>query len=295
MAAARAADFAAAIWCRRLPVANRAPHPAGIFRPSIHVMEFSPGADVSALVADPRFYAALGIAVLSGVVRGFSGFGSALIYIPLASAVYGPKLAAASFVLIDFFCCIPLVVRAWPACDKREVMPLTIACALTIPLGALLLLYLDPIWLRWGIAALILGLLAVLVSGWRYRGRAPLPLTIGVGLFSGITGGATTLTGPIPIVYWLGSASGARVVRANLIMFFLFTDGLVALTYYFQGLMTAEAVALAILTGVPFLVALGAGARLFRGASERTYRRIAYAIVALAALVSLPLFDRVFR
>jgi uncharacterized membrane protein YfcA len=258
-------------------------------------MEFSLGAHVSALLADPRLYAALGIAMLSGLVRGFSGFGSALIYIPLASAVYGPKLAAASFVLIDFFCCLPLVVRAWPACNRREVIPLTVACAITIPLGALLLLYLDPIWLRWGIAVLILGLLAVLVSGWRYRGQASLPLTIGVGLFSGVTGGATTLTGPIPIVYWLGSASGAAVVRANLIMFFLFTDGLVALTYAVQGLMTAQAVVLAILTGVPFLLALGVGARLFRGASDLTYRRIAYAIVALAALVSLPLFDRVLR
>jgi uncharacterized membrane protein YfcA len=258
-------------------------------------MDFSIGAHLSALLADPRFYAALGIAVLSGVVRGFSGFGSALIYIPLASAVYGPKLAAASFVLIDFFGTIPLAARAWPVCNKREVVPLGIACAVTIPLGALLLIYLDPIWIRWGIAVLILGLLAVLLSGWRYRGQASLPLTIGVGLFSGVTGGATTLTGPIPIVYWLGSASGAAVVRANLIVFFLFTDGFVALVYWVQGLLTAEAVMLALLTGLPFYFALAAGARLFRGASELTYRRIAYLIVAVAALVSLPVFDRVLR
>ena len=31
-------------------------------------------------VADPRFAAAVGIAAVSGLVRGFSGFGSALIY-----------------------------------------------------------------------------------------------------------------------------------------------------------------------------------------------------------------------
>jgi uncharacterized protein len=259
------------------------------------MIEFPFSALFAAAFSDPRFYAALGVAVLSGVVRGFSGFGSALIYIPLASAIYGPKMAAASFVLIDFFCTIPLAIRAWPACNKREVMPLTIACAVTIPLGALLLRYMDPIWLRWGIAFLILGLLAVLVSGWRYRGEAPLPLTIGVGLISGVTGGATTLTGPIPIVYWLGSPSGVATVRANLIVYFLLTDALVAVTYWVQGLMTAEAVVLALLVGLPFFLALGAGARLFRGASDLTYRRIAYAIVAAAALVSLPLLDGLLR
>ena len=39
---------------------------------------------------------------LAGVVRGFSGFGSALIYIPLISAIYDPRTAAGTFVLIDF-------------------------------------------------------------------------------------------------------------------------------------------------------------------------------------------------
>ncbi len=245
----------------------------------------------AALFADPRFMVALGITVLSGVVRGFSGFGSALIYIPLVSAVYEPKIAAASFVLIDFFCTIPLAIRAYPICNKREVLPLTLATACTIPLGALILHYVEPVWLRWFIAILILGLLAVLVSGWRYRRQASLPLTIGVGLASGISGGATTLTGPLAIIYWLGSASGAAVVRANLMVFFLLTDGLVSVVYLAQGLLTPEIIAIALSIALPFFASLTLGAVLFRGASDLTYRRIAYAIVALAALVSLPLFD----
>ena len=247
------------------------------------------------MLADPRFFATFAIALLSGLVRGFSGFGSALIFIPLVSAVYGPKIAAASFVLIDFFCTIPLAIRAYPACNKREVLPLTLATCSTIPLGALILHYVEPVWLRWFIAILVLGLLAVLVSGWRYRRQASLPLTIGVGLASGISGGATTLTGPLAIIYWLGSASGAAVVRANLMVFFLFTDGFIAVVYLARGLLTPEVIAIALVIALPFLAALTLGARLFRGASDLTYRRIAYAIVALAALVSLPLFDGMLR
>ena len=44
----------------------------------------------AAAVADHRFWIALAIAILAGAVRGFSGFGSAQIYIPLIAAVYSP-------------------------------------------------------------------------------------------------------------------------------------------------------------------------------------------------------------
>ena len=42
----------------------------------------------AAAVEDRRFWVTLAIAILAGAVRGFSGFGSALIYIPLVAAVY---------------------------------------------------------------------------------------------------------------------------------------------------------------------------------------------------------------
>ncbi len=41
-----------------------------------------------------------------------------------------------------------------------------------------------------------------------------------------------------------------------------------------------------------YVPALFLGARWFRAASDIGYRRIAYAIVALAAFVSMPVFDR---
>jgi hypothetical protein len=40
-----------------------------------------------------------------------------------------------------------------------------------------------------------------------------------------------------------------------------------------------------------FGIGLWLGSRMFGLASEETFRRICYALIALAALVSLPLFD----
>jgi hypothetical protein len=46
-----------------------------------------------------------------------------------------------------------------------------------------------------------------------------------------------------------------------------------------------------VLTGLPFALALTAGAYYFHGSSDALYRRVAYVIIAFAGLASLPLFD----
>jgi uncharacterized membrane protein YfcA len=96
-------------------------------------------------------------------------------------------------------------------------------------------------------------------------------------------------------VFWLGGQSDARTVRANLMVFFMLMGTAALVSYLSQGIVTADGLVLTLCLGVPFVLALWAGARTSHYASDITYRRIAYAIVALSALVSLPLFDRVFR
>jgi uncharacterized protein len=245
----------------------------------------------AAAVADHRFWVALGITVLAGVVRGFSGFGSALIYMPLVAAVYSPRVAAVTLLLIDTVGAAPFSVRALAHCTWREVLPIFIAAAIAVPLGTMALLVIDPTWLRWFMAMLVLSLLGVLMSGWHYHGRPRLPITVGVGLFSGFGGGVAQIAGPPVIIYWLGTKNDVFTVRANLLAYFLLLDVTLCASYLWQGLFTPELLALALLLAVPFFVATGVGARFFHGASDLLYRRIAYLIIAVAAILSLPLLD----
>jgi uncharacterized protein len=263
--------------------------------PVFLVIDLPDSSHFSALLADPRFYAVFAVTVLAGVVRGFSGFGSALIFIPLSSAIYEPRVATASFLLIDFFCTIPLFLRLYPVSNKREVLPLSFAAAVTIPLGAMFLRVVDPVHLRWGIAVIILILVTVLISGWRLRKEPSLPLTIVVGLISGFSGGATQLVGPFAIVYWLGSKSAAAVVRANLVVLFGLTGAVLCIAYFFQGLFPPPVVALSLLLAIAYIVSLQVGGYFFKGSTESLYRRVAYAIVVVAAVVSLPIFDGFIR
>jgi uncharacterized membrane protein YfcA len=249
----------------------------------------------AAAVADHRFWIALAIAILAGAVRGFSGFGSAQIYIPLIAAVYSPRVAAVTLLIIDTLGAAPFTVRAFAYCTWPEVLPMYIAAAIAVPIGTLALLVIDPIVLRWFIAILVLSLVAILVSGWRYHGRPSLPVTAAVGLFSGFGSGAVQIAGPPVLIYWLGTTNNVITVRANFLVYFLLLGLTSCAVYFWQGLFTPELLALALLLAIPFFLATAIGAKYFHGASDVLYRRIAYAIIALAALVSLPLFDRFLR
>ncbi len=87
------------------------------------------------LIADPRFAAALAVALIAGLVRGFSGFGSALIYVPLMAAIYEPRIAALTLLIVDFVASAPFTVPLTRRCNWREVAPVSLAAICTIPLG----------------------------------------------------------------------------------------------------------------------------------------------------------------
>jgi uncharacterized membrane protein YfcA len=247
--------------------------------------------EFSALLHDGRFIAAVAIAVIAGLVRGFSGFGSALIYMPLISVLYGPKVAAPTLLLIDTICSLPFTVHAAPQCNPREVAWVSLAGFVFLPIGVMALVYIDAILLRWFIVALVLLALVALISGWRYHGRPTVPASLATGAIAGFGGGAVQIAAPPLLIFWLSGANNAATVRANIMVYFVPQALLAMVMYYWSALFTGETIVLSILLGLPFAVAMTAGVYSFHGSSEMLYRRVAYVIIALAGIVSMPVFD----
>lgn len=232
---------------------------------------------------------------IASLARGFSGFGGALIFVPLASAAVGPQAAAPILLLIDGVAQLALLKTAWRGANRREVAVMAAGALLGIPLGAVILTHVDPMALRWAIAALIVAMLALLISGWRYHGRPNSATTAGVGFAAGILSGAVQAGGPPVVAYWLGGSTSALTVRANIILFFFCTSVVAAASYFATGLLGLDVLLLAALT-VPFY-ALGMylGTRMFGLASEGTFRRVSFVLIAGAAIISLPALDAVLR
>ncbi|MCG8689630.1 MAG: sulfite exporter TauE/SafE family protein, partial [Minwuiales bacterium] len=117
----------------------------------------------------------------AGLVRGFAGFGAAMIFIPVASALIDPKAAVILLFVIDGIATLPLLVPAVRICRWSEIMPLIVGATLSVPLGVQVLVRMDPVLLRWIICGAILLAVAVMATGWRYSRRPSMPVTVGIG------------------------------------------------------------------------------------------------------------------
>jgi sulfite exporter TauE/SafE len=111
------------------------------------------------------------IALISGTARGFSGFGSALIFMPLASSLAAPRLVAAVLLIIDFVAAVPLIPNAWRQADRSATAVMVSGALIGVPLGTYFLSRLDPVTTRWIISGFVFALFVLLISGWRYRGK----------------------------------------------------------------------------------------------------------------------------
>lgn len=232
---------------------------------------------------------------MAGLARGFSGFGAALIFVPLASSVVGPKFAAPILLMIDNVSALGLLPNAWRRADKAGVGLMSLGAIASIPLGAYALSHLPSLVVRWAMAGLALALLALLVSGWRYQGRPKAPATIGVGVIAGFLSGLAQAGGPAVVAFWLGGESRGEAVRANIILFFAAASVVTTTSYFFAGLFPWLAVELAVVTVPGYALGLALGSRLFGLASELAFRRASYLLIAAAAILSLPALDSVLR
>lgn len=234
-------------------------------------------------------------AFIAGLARGFSGFGAALIFVPLASTAIRPAMAAALLLVVDIVMAAPLIPNAVRLAEKRDVVTMVGGSLFGVPLGAFVLAHADPVAIRWAIAGLILPLLVLLISGWRYRGKPGPGLTAGVGSVSGFLSGLAQVGGPPIIVYWLGGEGRSTTVRANIVLYFAISTLITLASYLVGGILTTSVLGLAVLIAPIYGFALFLGSHMFGLASEDVFRRVCYALIAAAGLFSIPAFDGVIR
>jgi uncharacterized protein len=235
------------------------------------------------------------VAFVSGTARGFSGFGSALIFMPLASSMADPRLVAALLLIIDFVAAAPLLPSAWEKADRKATAIIAFGALIGVPIGTYFLSRLEPVTTRWIISAFVFALLLLLLSGWRYRGKDHAAVSVGIGGLAGFCSGLAQTGGPPIVGYWLGRPIPSVVARANIVLFFGASDLFSAVSYSTAGLITMDAIRFAIVVGPVYGIGVWFGASLFGKASEAVFRAICYALIAAAVIFGLPALDSVLR
>ena len=229
-------------------------------------------------------------AFLAGIVRGFAGFGTAMIYLPFAGQVLTPFAALTTMLVKDLVAPLMHVPRALREGQPRDLFWLMVGAVVFVPAGVWVLSRVEADVFRWGVSLVTFATLAALIFGLRYRSRITRGLTFGAGSAGGFLAGSVGLPGPPVILLYMASTLPAAAVRGTLTLYLILADILMLGVLGWNGFIVSSAIALGAAMIVPYLLGNWLGAVLFRPELETLYRRVAYAIIAGSALLGLPIW-----
>lgn len=224
----------------------------------------------------------------SGLVRGFTGgAGANFISAPVLGILIGPREAVPIVLLLNAITNVQLVPGAARHVRWREALPIAIAAALTMPLGAWALFAIDEVVMRRLIAGVAVGFALLLLSGRRYHGPRGLGLSLGAGGTAGVLTGAVTMGGPPVFLYLMSGPGDAATNRAHFITFSVFVQAMAMVVFFGAGVFTERMLWLGAMLLIPFVIATWIGTKLFHLASEQTFRRVSLWLMAGVSLAIL--------
>lgn len=240
-------------------------------------------------LATPGLWWLLTGAVLAGLVRGFSGFGTAMIFLPFASRVLDPVSCLVALIVMDVVGPLPLVRGALREASGRHLAALAAGMVICLPVGLLVLTRMEGDVFGLAVGCISLAALVPMAAGWRFRGVLTLPVLFGAGAAGGFLGGAVGLPGPPVILVTLASPMGPAAVRATTMLYLLICDLAILAVLTARGMMSATAIAVGAVAILPYMAGTRLGARIFDPAREPAYRRVAFVVIFFSALSALPI------
>lgn len=222
---------------------------------------------------------------IGGMTTGIAGFAMGLVVSGIWLHILTPIQTAA---LIVGYALLAQTYSIWKlrqAMSWRKVAPFIIGGAVGVPIGALLLTYINPAHLRIGV-----GVLLVLYSIYSLAKPAlkpvggGVPADVGIGFLNGLLGGLTGLGGII-VTVWVQLRGWPKDVQRIVFQpVILAAQAMTAISLAFAGAYTAETIKL-YLYGLPALAAgIWIGLKLYGKLDEAGFRKVILVLLLVSGL-----------
>lgn len=235
----------------------------------------------------PELLLAAALALVGGVIRGFTGFGTPLFLAPTYAVLFGPAATVPLIILQEIGPTLLTIREALPHTDRREMTGLLLGCIPALPVGVVLLGVLDPELVKDVMSFITLAFVAALWTGWRYRGPRTAPVRVGVGILSGIGNGLAGIGGPPLVLYHVSGDKNAAAIRGNIVVYFSVVTIIIVPVFIYLGLVTAETLWRCVVVTPPLMLGVIVGMRLFRGTTDRRYVHAALLVLLAGAVIGL--------
>ncbi len=227
------------------------------------------------------------IFLLAGFVQGMTGFGSALVAMPLLSLCIDVKSAVPLCTLNSVVITTFLVLRLKKHLDWRKIFPLCLAAIPGIFVGITLLKKADSASLSIGLGVFLIAYSCYsLLVKTRPKTMNPVWSYI-AGFLSGAIGAAFSAGGPPTIIYASQSDWDKDEIKATLSGFFLFNSYLNAAAHAVSGMTTAPVLS-SFLYSAPFVL-LGTvlGSHCYGRMGKAVYLKVIFTFLILMGMIMI--------
>ena len=228
------------------------------------------------------------IVIFSGFLRGFIGFGSGLLMIPILSFFYSPIFAMVFNIVIEIPATIYLTFVGIKKSNLKEITPMMFTMMLTIPFGTIFLVSVDEQIIKTLMSLLLIFFVILIATGWRIKSTITKYVLVLGGAISGLMQGATGMGGPPYVTVLLSKNDSDDVARANILVI---TSGLVIsaiISLYYFGLFTKDILLTGAISAPIYVFATYIGTKIFNYSGNKYFRNsslIALGVVGLATLI----------
>jgi uncharacterized protein len=226
-------------------------------------------------------------AAAAGFTRGFVGFGGALITILVLSLILGPKAAVAIATLSGLPVMLQLLPSAVRFSERSFVLPFGIATFAAAPVGAWILVSVEPALMKMAIAAFVLLMVAMLHRGWGFPGGKGTVGAAIAGAASGLIQGSAGIGGPPAVAAALARPGPPERQRGNVLGSITALNLCALVPFYLHGLFTLQVLVMSAAIFPLYSGATWLGARYFSRGGQRHFRNAALVMLAFVGSVTL--------
>jgi uncharacterized protein len=220
----------------------------------------------------------------AGAVQAVTGFGFVIVAAPIMATFLVPTLLVPILVGQGLVLNFIVMYHSRRYFNLRRVWLLMAAGVAATPVGALLLIYLDPAVLKIAIGVVV-GVTAIaMLLGLQRRATHERAASVPVGAASGVLMGSTGLAGVPIILFFANQGVDAREFRANTVAYLQAVTLAAMPSFFVSGVLTANAALLGAQLLPASLVGVGFGIWLSRYVSAALFKRVALLVVMGAAV-----------
>ena len=233
------------------------------------------------------FAIALALVFGASIVRGLTGFGLAIILVPLLGLIVEPVQAVVISILLQLLAGPIGLKRILEDGERETAIPIAVAAVLATPFGVWLLSVTSADVARMSIAMLAIAAFALMFVPAKEAAVPGRKETWATGIMAGVLTGFASMPGPAVVPYYMRRKLPPAVARGSMLMVFFATAIAGSIASFTIGTADLHLLWLSVLFYPALYIGTWLGEMAFGKVSEPVWRTLVGVILGIAGIAAV--------